>query len=104
MQKSEKPQKKSGNWSAITLSLLGSIFVAVSIVSIYHLKFAPKIVTMDLKGFIKQQKEMVTAGEINQEQLRDNLDAMEAALVSVPPNHTVLLKEVVLRNAQEIKP
>jgi hypothetical protein len=59
---------------------------------------------MDLQGYIRDQRDKAVSGAISDEELRKNIDAMEAALLAAPPNHIVLLKEVVLRNAGEIKP
>jgi hypothetical protein len=76
----------------------------VGVVAFYDQRYAQKVVTMDLKGYIRSQRDMAMRSEVTDEQLRKNIDAMEAALLAEPSNHTVLLKEVVLRNAREIKP
>ena len=59
---------------------------------------------MDLQGYIRDQRDKAVSGEISDEELRENIDAMEAALLAVPANHTVIMKEVVLRNGREIRP
>jgi hypothetical protein len=81
-----------------------SLLTAVGVVAVYDQRYAQKVVTMDLKGYIRSQRDMAMRSEVTDEQLRKNIDAMEAALLAEPANHTVLLKEVVLRNAREIKP
>jgi len=107
---SNKPDKeaitpKHGSWLPyICIALLVSVVTSVGVVTFYDQRYAQKIVTMDLKGYIRAQRDKVISGELTDDQLRQRIDAMEAALLNAPDNHTVLLKEVVLRNAQEIKP
>lgn len=81
-----------------------SLVSSVATVALYDRYLAQKVVTMDLKGYIRQQRDRVLAGELDEEGLRKSLDALEAALLAVPANQTVLLKDVVLRNGREIKP
>jgi hypothetical protein len=81
-----------------------SLLTAVGVVAVYDQRYAQKVVTMDLKGYIRSQRDMAMSSKVTDEQLRRNIDAMEAALLAEPANHTVLLKDVVLRNAREIKP
>lgn len=86
------------------VALLVSLFTSIGIVIVYDQRYAQKIVSMDIKGYIRSQRDMVMRSEVTDEQLRKNIDAMETALLAEPANHTVLLKDVVLRNAREIKP
>lgn len=88
----------------VLLTLIVSAITAATTVAIYDRRYAQKIVVMDLQGYIRQQRDLMAAGKLDQDQLRQGLDAMEAALLAVPANHTVLMKDVVLRNAPEIKP
>ena len=97
-------QQNPGLLFFVCIALLVSIVTSVGVVAVYDLRYAQKIVTMDLKGYIRTQRDKVMSGELTDEQLRRKIDAMEAALLAEPDNHTVLLKEVVLRNAREIKP
>ena len=88
----------------VCIALLVSIVASIGVVAVYDLRYAQKIVTMDLQGYIRALRDKVMSGELTDEQMRRKIDAMEAALLAEPDNHTVLLKEVVLRNAREIKP
>ena len=81
-----------------------SLVTATGIVAVYDQRYAQKIVAMDLKGYIRQQRDRMVAEELDEEQFRKSLDTMEAALLAVPANHTVIMKEVVLRNGREIRP
>ncbi|BCO09269.1 hypothetical protein GF1_16450 [Desulfolithobacter dissulfuricans] len=104
----EKPKKtnkvgsRPGYAAVIGISLLTAVVTATVTVAVYDTRYAQKVVAMDLKGYVKTQRDRLLAGEIDDEGLRASFDAMEQALLNVPPNHTVILKEVVLRNAPEV--
>ena len=93
-----------GLYVTFLISLVVSLLTATSVVGIYDQRYAQKLVVMDLKGYIRNQRDKAMSNEISDEELRRKFDAMEAALLAQPANHTVLLKDVVLRNAREIKP
>lgn len=46
---------------------------------------------------------MLSAGEIDKIQWQGNLDALEKRLQNQPANHVVILKEVVLKNGEELQ-
>ena len=71
----------------------------------YDRMFAQKVVVVDLAGYLRTQKALLAAKEISAQQWKDNLDHVEKSLsdhAGNNPNHVVILKEVVLRNGQEI--
>jgi len=105
-EKTTETPKKHGHGLINTalIALVVSFITAMGVVAFYDQRYAQKIVTMDLQGYIRNQRDKAVNGEISDEELRQNIDAMEAALLGEPANHIVLLKEVVLRNAREIKP
>jgi len=101
----EIPKKQKHGIMATVLIAIGvSLVTAMGVVAFYDQRYAQKIVTMDLKNYIRAQRDKAVIGEISDEDLRKNMAAMETALLAEPENHIVLLKEVVLRNAREIKP
>lgn len=104
-QKQPPPLKRGpGLIATACASLVVSLLTATAVVAVYDQRYAQKVVTMDLKGYIRSQRDKAVSNEVSDDELRLNIDAMEAALLAEPANHTVLLKDVVLRNAQEIKP
>jgi len=68
----------------------------------YDRLYAQKIRVLDLKAYLRSQKALMTSGEITEEQLRAGLDKVEKTLDGEPANHVVVLKDVVLRNGDEI--
>lgn len=93
-----------GLYVTFLISLVVSLVTATSVVGIYDQIYAQKIMVMDLKGYIRSQRDKAMSNEISDDELRRKFDAMEAALLALPTNHIVILKDVVLRNAREIKP
>lgn len=90
--------------ATLLISSVMSIATATAVVAFYDQHYAQKIITLDLQGYILEQRDKAVSGQISDEELRNNIDAMEDILLAQPPNHIVILKEVVLRNAREIKP
>jgi len=76
--------------------------VTFTAVSGYDLFLARKVKTFDLQGYLRGQKALLQAGEITDEQLQANLDRIERMLDAENSNHVVVLKDVVLRNGDEI--
>ncbi|MBU1413938.1 hypothetical protein KKC22_20685 [Myxococcota bacterium] len=70
----------------------------------YDRLFAQKIRVIDLKGYLRTQKALLVAGEITEQQWDTSLDSVEQALnrEAANRNHIIVLKEVVLRNGEEI--
>ncbi len=93
-----------GLYVTVLISMAISTLISTSVLWIYDKIFAQKIMVMDLKGYIRSQRDKAMSNEISDDELRHKIDAMEAALLAQPANHTVILKDVVLRNAREIKP
>ena len=79
------------------------IALAVAGVSLftYDRWFAPRVVALDLKGYLRTQKALLANGEITEAQWQQGLDRLEQVFREQPPNRTILLKEVVLKNGRE---
>ncbi len=84
--------------------IIALIITAVAVVG-YDRMFAQKIKVLDLKGYLRTQKVLLAAGEITKQQWAVSLDAVEQVLndeITNHPNHVIVLKDVVLRNGDEI--
>ena len=70
----------------------------------YDQFFAQKILTFDLSGYLREQTTLIKAGQMTEEQFKSNLDRTEALLGAVAEKrrHVILLKDVVMRNGNEI--
>ena len=79
------------------------IALAVTCIALfaYDRWFAPRMVAFDLKGYLRTQQALLASGEITEAQWQQGLDRLEQVFRAQPPNHTILLKEVVLKNGRE---
>ena len=67
----------------------------------YDRWFVPRVVAFDLKGFLRAQQALLASGEITEAQWQQGLNRLEQVFREQPPNRTILLKEVVLKNGRE---
>ena len=81
--------------------LLVALVVAGITLFAYDRWFAPRVVAFDLKGYLRTQKALLANGEITEAQWQQGLDRLEQVFREQPPNRTILLKEVVLKNGRE---
>ncbi|MFP7756238.1 hypothetical protein ACLG6S_16600 [Thermodesulfobacteriota bacterium B35] len=96
---------RPGYLEVIVIALL----VAAGTVAVYDRMLAQKIRVVDLKGFVRTQKALLKAGQITEDQWKENLDALNRLMddeAARHPNQVILLKSVVLRsrNDAEIRP
>lgn len=89
--------------AVVTIALTSAFIAAAGVTCIYHHHFAQQIRVIDLKGYMRSQAALLSAGEIDKIQWQGNLDALEKRLQNQPANHVVILKEVVLKNGEELQ-
>ena len=90
---------------AILLAVLLSSLVTAALLVAYDRYFAQKIVALDVKGYIAEQRDLYLAGKINDTQLKESFDRLEKAKERVPGNRVIILGDVLVRkNVEEIKP
>lgn len=91
-----------GYLEVIVIALLITIVALIG----YDRLFAEKIKVVDLKGYLRTQKALLVAGEITPKQWKGKLDIVEQILNDETDRHrnqVIILKDVVLRNGQEIR-
>jgi len=100
-QNSPKQKRGPGYLEVIAISLITAALTVLG----YHRMYAQKIKVLDLKGYLRTQKALLVAGEIDEDRLKASLDKLERVLnrEASDPNHVILLKEVVLKNGDEIR-
>ena len=94
------PGKQSVRPDYLEVVLIALVVAGVSLFA-YDRWFAPRVVALDLKGYLRPQKALLANGEITEAQWQQGLDRLEQVFREQPPNHTILLKEVVLKNDRE---
>ena len=79
------------------------IVLAVTFIALfaYDRWFVPRVVAFDLKGYLRTQQALLANGEITEAQWQQGLEQLEQVFRAQPPNRTILLKEVVLKNGRE---
>ena len=86
-------------------SVLISAVIMIGILAVYDRYCAQKIVALDVKGYIAEQRDLYLSGKINEEQLKEHFDRLEKAKERVPKNRVIILGDVLVRkNVEEIKP
>ncbi len=104
-QNTTQPEKNvSAGPGYLEVIVIALIMAAVALIG-YDRLVAQKISVLDLKGYLRTQKALLTTGEITRQQWKAGLDNAEQALnreAAANPNHVIVLKEVVLRNGKEI--
>ncbi len=100
---SEETGKKERhvNWLQ---TLLISLLISLASIFVYDRFFVQKIVAVDVKGYIAEQRDLYISGKISEEQLKANIDRMEKVVMSVPKNKVVIMGDAVIRNAEVVSP
>ena len=94
------PGKQSVRPGYLEMVLIALVVAGVSLFS-YDRWFVPRVVAFDLKGYLRTQQALLASGEITEAQWQQGLDRLEQVFRAQPPNRTILLKEVVLKNGRE---
>jgi len=104
-EKTTTPEKEKPKATPGYLEMIGiTILIVCGGLWGYDHFFAQKVLTFDLKSYLREQTALIQAGEMTEEQFKINLDRIEAALNlrAENNNHVIVLKDVVLRNGDEI--
>lgn len=75
----------------VLLIVLGTLFA-------YDRFLVPKVKVADLKGYLQEQKTLLAAGTITEDQWKRNLDTLEQVFQEQPPRQLIILKDVVLHH------
>ena len=94
------PGKQSVRPGYLEVLLIALVVAGVSLFA-YDRWFVDRVVAFDLKGYLRTQQALLASGEITEAQWQQGLDRLEQVFRAQPPNHTILLKEVVLKNGRE---
>ena len=94
------PEKQSVRPGYLEVLLIALAVTCIALFA-YDRWFAPRMVAFDLKGYLRTQQALLASGEITEAQWQQGLDRLEQVFRAQPPNRTILLKEVVLKNGRE---
>ena len=85
--------------------ILIALIVACGALYGYDRFFAQKIRVVDMSGYLRQQKALMTAGEISIDDFKAGLTRVDQIVrqeADLHKNQIFILKEVVLKNGEEI--
>ena len=94
------PEKQSVRPGYLEVVLIALVVAGVSLFA-YDRWFVDRVVAFDLKGYLRAQQALLASGEITEAQWQQGLNRLEQVFREQPPNRTILLKEVVLKNGRE---
>lgn len=98
-------EERRCDWRMIAKGVLISAMLTIGILAAYDNYFAQKIVALDVKGYIAEQRDLYLSGKINDDQLKESFDRLEKVKERVPKNKVIILGDVLVRkNVEEIKP
>jgi len=81
------------------LEVIGIVLVIVlGTLFLYDRFLAPKVKVADLKGYLQEQKALLSAGTLTEDQWKRNLDNLEQVFKEQPSHHLIILKDVVLHH------
>jgi len=100
----EIPKRQPGIRALIGICLAVSLGASLATIAGYDRWYAQKVVAVDIKGYIAQQRDNYLAGKLNDEELRKSFDRLEAVITSIPKNRVIIMGDAVVRNAETVKP
>lgn len=88
----------------ICISLLVALITSFASLYSYDRWYAQKLVAVDIKGYIAQQRDNYIAGKMNDEELKRSFDRLESVVIAIPKNKVVIMGDAVVRNIETIRP
>ncbi len=98
------PQRRPGPVVLVALCVALSLVLSLGTLYIYDRWYAQKIVAVDIKGYIAQQRDDYLAGKLNDDELKKSFDHLERIITTIPRNRVVIMGDAVVRNAETLKP
>lgn len=93
------------SWFGIAiLCVLVSVASSVASLAAYDSWYAQKLVAVDIKGYISEQRDKYIAGKLTDDELKRSFDKLEQVVTAIPKNKAVLMGDLVVRNVEVVKP
>ena len=100
----EQPKQPPGLIPIMALCLAVSLGASLATIIGYDHWYAQKIVAVDIKGYIAQQRDNYLAGKLNDDELKRSFDRLETVITAIPKNRVIIMGDAVVRNAETVKP
>lgn len=99
-----EPDKSSvGIPVVISLCLFIAIITSLTSLYVYDRWYVQKMVAVDIRGYITEQRNAYIAGKLTDEQLKGKFDDLERVVTSIPKNKIVIMGDAVVRNVEVVK-
>ena len=96
---------RTPTWFGIAiLCVLVSVASSIATIAAYDSWYAQKLVSIDIKGYISEQRDKYVAGKLTDDELKRSFDRLEQVVTAIPKNKAVLMGDLVVRNVEVIKP
>jgi hypothetical protein len=100
----EQPKQPLGLIPIVALCLAVSLGASLVAIIGYDRWYAQKVVAVDIKGYIAQQRDNYLNGKINDDELKKSFDRLETVITTIPRNRVVIMGDAVVRNAETVNP
>ena len=100
----ESPKQQPSLVPIIALCLAVSFGASLATIAGYDRWYAQKVVAVDIKGYIAQQRDSYLAGKLNDDELKRSFDRLETVITAIPKNRVIIMGDAVVRNAETVKP
>ena len=91
--------------ATVVTSLVISALVSAGVVKVYHDQFATKVLTVDMRQYVQQLGEQMMAGKMDQAGVEAAMKELNRKIQNdLPPGTVVLLEEVVMTDAKQLRP
>lgn len=91
-------------WKKVSMMVAINVLVSGLLIFIYHECFAQKVVAMDLSTYIQRVKKARIEGKLDDKEFEKSLEILRPIVDSMPKNHVVISREVVLTKHIEMVP
>lgn len=96
---------RTPSWFGIAiLCVLVSVASSIATIAAYDSWYAQKLVSIDIKGYITEQRDKYIAGKLTDDELKRSFDRLEQVVTAIPKNKAVLMGDLVVRNVEVVKP
>jgi len=87
----------------VFIYLIISVIVTAGGIYFYHDGYAPRIVVMDLDGYVVEQKELVMTGKQSIEDLEKDIDAVSRRIEKIAGRSLILNKGAVIAGGERVR-
>lgn len=93
----------SSSGTSVAIAIMASLILNALMLMAYDHFMVKRFVSLDVKTFVEQQKNLYLAGKISDDQLRKNYETLGTAVKSMPKNYVIFMGDAVLGGVDKIE-